>query len=974
MPPASIKIKQLLQVCSRWLNKSYGPVGLFSIIGLYPLFFATHTHGSERKLPPAVAELVTKRCVSCHNSSTSEGGLDLSNNQGFRKGGESGPAFDQTQYAESLVIKRVAAGEMPPENPLAESEQKTLEEWVLNGAPWGEERLNHLETSSDSRAGFDWWSFQELAMPSAPEVQNNTWVVNEIDRFILDRLVRTGLSPAPRATPRELVRRLYFDLVGLPPPFEVVQKFESAPTQENWEKLIDELLDSQHYGERWTQHWLDLARFGESNGFEYNVPRDHAWHYRDWLIRAFNQDIPYPEFVRWQIAGDLLAPNSPDGAAAVGFLVAGPHNTVLGISDVMKQTVRHELLEELSGTTFQAFLGLTVNCARCHDHKFDPITTEEYYRVISSLSSVSHGDRVVRSEIEPEKRDEVFQQRAKLTSELRNTLRLRGSQFSDSENTGTFRLPPNLNRRDQTYRVKLKLAPTVWANVDQATDDGTGVTISLVDSEGKVIRQEHLAAQSWIDAGRQQLFESHEFEYVGSNDREIELRIEAATINGRFGGAVDDLEIFDNQGKRLLTESFDRAENLVHRGVQADTLKPVYWGATFLNWEVRGLNAFHLVEHAPGNFALQLYSGNKSLPLTNPTDIENDLLNQLTATEHNSEATLFSVLPLPPSTMHVMARGDVRQVGKPVAPGGLQLMRNLPADFALSENASDYDKRLSLANWIASEKNGLLFRVIVNRTWHYHFGQGLLSKTSDFGFNGGTPSHPELLEWLAFDFREHGSSLKRLHRQILASATYQQSSSRNDSTVERAKGLDQDNRLLWRQNPRRLDGESVRDSLLAVSGLLDETMFGPGYRDVEISMIGVAHYYEFREDLNPSTFRRTLYRWRPRGDRSPLLEAFDCPELSTTAPNRVLTTTATQALSLWNNRLVLHCSSILANKLTSNTALPDTASRIQELYRTVLGRDPSQQELQEATTFAEENGLELLCRVLLNSNETLFID
>ncbi|MBI83690.1 MAG: hypothetical protein CMJ81_10880, partial [Planctomycetaceae bacterium] len=347
---------------------------------------------AARHFDTKIGPLLTRRCLACHHGSQRKGGLDLTSQEQAAAGGESGRSLVAYRVQESLLWQRVDADEMPPESPLTPTEKSLLRGWIAAGAAWGETTLTPFQFTTEQRGGYDWWSLQPLAEVAPPEVDRPGWIRGDVDRFILHQLETNELVPAPAADPRTLVRRLSLDLVGLPPAPELVAAFVNDPSDSAYRQLVDDLLDSPHYGERWGRHWLDVARYGETDGFERNRLRKLIWPYRDWVIGALNDDMPYDRFVWNQIAGDL-EDDGPDGAAAVGFLVAGVHNTVVGSSERMKRLARQDELEEIIGAVGQAFLGLTLNCARCHDHKFDPIRTEEYYALIAAIDGVQHGER-----------------------------------------------------------------------------------------------------------------------------------------------------------------------------------------------------------------------------------------------------------------------------------------------------------------------------------------------------------------------------------------------------------------------------------------------------------------------------------------------------------------------------------------------------------------------------------------------------
>jgi hypothetical protein len=340
-----------------------------------------------------IAPILVSHCLECHRGSEPEGGLNLTERALVQTGGDSGEAIVVGNASDSLLWERVRSDEMPPKHPLSNAKKATLKQWIDEGAKWGDGALDLFSITTDSRAGRDWWSLQPLQDVPVPAFDSQ-WGRNAIDAFVLRRLLAEGLKPSSEADPRSLIRRLYFDLTGLPPTPEQVAAFVADPSEASYQTLVGDLLNSRQYGERWGRHWLDVVRFGESDGFERNFQRENAWHYRDWIINALNDDMPYDEFVRMQLVGDQLA-GGTDGAAATGFWVAGVHNTVVGGSKRMKQLARQDEIEDVLATLGQTFVGLTFNCARCHDHKFDPITQAEYYQLASAISGLGYGERNV---------------------------------------------------------------------------------------------------------------------------------------------------------------------------------------------------------------------------------------------------------------------------------------------------------------------------------------------------------------------------------------------------------------------------------------------------------------------------------------------------------------------------------------------------------------------------------------------------
>ncbi|MCA9107774.1 MAG: DUF1553 domain-containing protein, partial [Planctomycetales bacterium] len=694
-----------------------------------------------------------------------------------------------------------------------------------------------------------------------------------------------------------------------------------------------------------------------------------------WVIRSLRDDMPYDRFVQMQLAGDLLEPESLDGLAATGFLVAGIHNTVVGQSETMRRTARHAELEELATTTSQAFLGLTIHCARCHDHKFDPIRSREYYQFIAALDTVHHGTRPYQHQADSPRLEQDREERARLRLALLDSVRRTGRTLSSSGNAiVSSRAIAKLNERDADYIVRCSLAPTVYAAPSQQTIDDDGLRLELIRDDGTTLWSTDLRPGAWSNDPADQRFRTFTTDYLGDGSGPVRWRVSSLLHEGRFGGAIDSLTVTTLSGEVVFEETFDDLEPRNEPARQADSELVIHWGMRSDRWEAVGLNAIHAVEHTPGNWAVQLFGGSLDGPLPLETDEQRAIDRQLRELDSRlAPIPIYTIVPGGPTTMHVMRRGDPMQPLEAVAPGGLAAIAGPTADFELPLDATDADRRLALARWVTHPENGPFHRTMVNRVWHYHFGQGLVPTPSDLGWAGGQPSHPELLEWLAAWFRDEGRSIKQLHRLIVTSHAYRQSSAPRTSQASIAARMDADNRLLWRQNPRRLDAESVRDALLSAAGRLDQTLFGPGYRDVKIEVIGAAHYYQPIDESQSATLRRSLYRWRVRADRAPLLEAFDCPEPSTPTPVRGSTSSPTQALSLWNDPLVLSAARWTAEDIAARAG-EDPARQATMAWRRILARDPEPRELATGRTLVESQGLDALCRVLFNTTEFVVID
>jgi hypothetical protein len=881
-------------------------------------------------------------------------------------------------------------------------------------------RADATATTTGKRAGLDWWSLQPPREHALPAVRDASWAINPIDRFVLAKLESAGLRPSPEADRRTLIRRVTFDLTGLPPAPQDVEQFVADASPGAYAKLVDRLLASPAYGERWARHWLDVVRYGESHGFERDQLRPNAWPYRDWVIAALNADMPYDRFVRLQIAGDVVAPEDPTAAIATGFLVAGPYDDA-GQSQqslAMRAVVRADEMEDVVGVAAQTFLGLTAHCARCHDHKFDPISQADYFRLVSALSGVRQGERSIAPS--GEARRQVAEAEARVV-ELRRQL-------------AAIDEPA---RRRVLAAKRLPVAPAPPAPVARWSFDD-----DFHDSVGALHGTPHGPATR--DAGRLKLDGRHAHVVTVPlaaplREKTLEAWVSLADVK-QSGGGVISVQALDGSGFDAIvfgerepgawmagSEGFVRYQSFggtpesqpverLHVAITyaADGTITAYrdgrpYGKPYKSsgprlFEAGQAQLLFGMRHAPpgGNRMLEgfvhlahLYdraltpdevarSAGALGATVLPSELAAELSPQDRATREATTAEIaalesirqrvaqaksYAVVPRQPEApTRVELRGNPALPGEVVAPGGLTALPAPAADFGLPPDAPEAARRARLADWVASPQNPLTARVIVNRLWHYHFGAGIVETPNDFGFNGARPTHPELLDWLALELVRTGWSLKSLHRTIVTSATYRQSS-RHDP---KAAATDAEARLLWRKNPVRLSAEDVRDAVLSVAGQLNPAAGGPGFQDFAIRESN-STFYDPIDPVGPQFNRRSIYRTWARSGTNRFLDVFDCPDPSTTTPKRVVTTTPLQALALMNNAFVLRMSDRLADRAEAEAG-DDVARQVERLYALAYGRAPDAEEIDAAATLAREHGLAALGRVVFNSNEFLYVD
>jgi len=970
-----------------------------------------------------IRPVLVQHCSQCHGTDVRKAGLRLDAKHTAFNGGDSGSVIVAGNSGQSELIRRIASADpdvrMPPKGePLDSNEIQLLTQWIDAGAHWPETAYDRA-ARHDPR--LDHWAWQPLQDVSPPTVsdQHDATIRNDVDRFILAKLNEKQLALSAPADRRTLIRRLAFDLHGLPPSITDIDEFVSDSSPGAVERLVDRMLASPRYGERWARHWLDIAHYADTHGFERDQRRDNAWHYRDWVIQALNTDRPYDQFLRDQIAGDVLRPDDPNAIAATGFLAAGPWDFVGQAetpSPVLKRLARADDLDDMVTQVMTASCGITINCARCHDHKLDPISQREYYSLWSVFAGVKRGDRIL-SPLEQQqvidRRQQLEQQLNKAKSEL---AQLQGDRWSladvvgggDGHGTGKpdSAIDPASGKPIESRRGFLEAAPinqfetSALPFIDGVVIPDGGDSAKVPISSTGIFAAEipNTSGKAWdairngpvnsqfstelagvdfakgdhtllsLHANSAITFDLHEMRKAGLS--EVIRFTSQAGYFGQTPRAGASFHVFVDGELKSQRLAIGRDDGLV----EVDIMIPATARFLTLMTTDNGNDISHDqicfadAVLRPADFTQSTIDAAKIVAIKQHID---ELKLQVDAVP--TPAKIYAVNAEPPATVHVLLRGSPEQPGEEVSPGTISCLP-LPASFGTNE-ITDAQRRTALADWITSPKNPLTSRVIVNRIWHHHFGVGLVDTPSDFGLGGSLPSHRDFLDWLANQLQRNNWSLKSIHRLICLSATYQQSS-RSDAVSLNAKqspqNLDADNRLLWRQNSRRLDAESLRDAVLAVSGKLNLEMFGPGYRDFDYKE-EYAPVYTYITADQPELWRRSIYRFVVRTTPDPFLTTLDCPNAANLSPTRNVTTTALQSLALLNNEFMLKQAGYFAARLA---ALPDsaTASHVTMAFQSAFGRKPSIEELNASVAFVDSKGLTEFCRVLLNANEFVYID
>lgn len=890
-----------------------------------------------------VRPILVKHCIVCHGPGKQESNYRIDRIASLRRAGDSElqPVVPRKALA-SYLYQRISTDDaslrMPPKGEgLSDEEVNIVRTWIDSGA--------QASLTGITNATTDHWSFQKLQKPAPPMPGNASQIVNEVDQFIQSQLEARNLSLSPAADRHTLIRRLYLVMLGLQPKPEEIDRFVTDKAPDAYRRLVDRVLDSPHYGERWAQHWLDCVRYAESTGYEINRGISNIYPYRDYVIQALNNDLPYDQFIREQIAGDHFQKD-----AATGFLVAGPHDTNPSpdprLTAMQFQDGHDEIIKTVSAVT----MGLTLGCARCHDHKFDPLSQQDYYRMQAVFAGLSYGTRAQQGD----EFDRMKQQASALEPML-HQLRQQADELKAQNNLND---PIDLREYDDTFspvttqKIKFLINRTndgaapelddveIWT---VATPDQPSVNVAHRDQGATAISSptakgnQGKSADLLLDGSRQLLlyfkaadttdvwFEIH-FDQPYKIDRiTIKPRGRAVPADYQIQYATNDDQwttIVDSRNRYPHVTDTRTAETLILNDVPDDQRKTIAENTR----KIRELTQKQeTLKRGPHIFAGQLHS---------------------------------------PRTTFLMQGGDPQKPGKQIDPGFISALGTLD----ISADTPEAERRLQLANAIASPENPLTARVITNRIWQHYFGTGIVDTPSDFGVSGGFPSHPELLDWLADYLVSHDWSLKELHRLLLSSHTFRQASHTNEA----AFAIDSQTRLLWRFPPRRLEAEVLRDTILRASGKLNPQQFGEPFKFFEEATSPFTQRIPLKE-FDEQGWRRMIYGEKIRLTHVGIFGVFDCPDASQMTPKRSSSTTAVQALALFNSHFVNRQAGFLAASIAAQK--PTTMDQqIRTAFLCTISRPPTDSELQSLRAFVEQNGMSALCRILFNLNEFVFLN
>jgi hypothetical protein len=979
------------------------PIITLGVICLITPPLAAQTSFTDREVAffeGDVTEILQETCFECHGGEDKlEGGFDMTTRGRILRGGDLGLAIDVDNLDKSLLLEKINSKDkdhrMPPDAPLMQFDIDVLTEWVMMGLPWTDsEEMEAADAPpleakiSDEDKNF--WAYQPVRRPEIPEVSDRAWQSNPIDALVFARLENAGLVPSAPADRIALIRRAYFDLTGLPPTPEEIRAFTNDKNPDAFESVIDHLLASPHYGEKWGRHWLDLVRYADSNGFERDSDKPYMWRYRDYVIDSFNQDKPYSQFVKEQLAGDENDNPSADELIATGFYRLGqwddePADPLLG---------KYDDLADLIDTTSKTFLGMTMGCARCHTHKIDPIPHEDYYRFLSFFHNITpikriKGNGILRNIMNEEEKKDFENRKAEHAAVEAAKLTEYYENFETFKAAAHEKKPELLEGKKIIFsdleEVSYRFYRNDWKSLPHFDDVKPETTGTLTHNYISLSPASREDAIGFVFEGKIRVPEKGDYRFYLTATDGARLKFGRDTVVEAVGkgqskekGIVElkkglqpfRLEYINSTGKPSLKlawsgPSFGERPLSIAGKKNAPDLKVV-----------TALITKHGKDLLGDEWADKYKKTGEEL-----TRIRETVVDGKYAATVGEEGSAF------PDTF-LQIRGSPHAPGKPVTPGFPSVLS--PPEVEMPERAKG-DRttglRTILADWLVSESNPLTARVMVNRIWQHHFGRGIVRSTSNFGKAGTDPTHPELLDWLADEFMKNGWEMKSLHKKIMMSRTYQQSSGARE--MELAK--DPNNHLFWRYDMRRLGAEEVRDAILAVSGDLNRKMRGPGiYTVLPPEVIATSSKKSvifssgmWGESTAEDAARRSVYIHIKRSLQPPILTDFDFADTDATCPVRFDTTQPGQALHLLNSDFTHAQADKLNERLKRETnGTPD--ERIRKAFELTTGREATTEEIERSKLFLsemrnelgldEEKAWDRFALLVFNLNEFIFLD
>lgn len=947
-----------------------------------------------------VRPILEDRCLRCHGGEKVEGGLSFADGVAFFAGGDSGGAVDLAAHADSALLTAISYTdidlEMPPTGKMPADEIEVLRQWVLSGAPWPGGEAGRLAEGGAEAAhdgpmtieeGRDYWAYRPVVRPTVPGadvVDDPVWREHPIDAFIYARLAEAGIEPNPEADRLTLIRRATYDLTGLPPTPEEVAAFVNDDSRDAYERLVDRLLASPHYGEKWARHWLDAVRYAETDGYERDGKKLNMWRYRDYVIRAFNEDKPYDRFIVEQLAGDELPDGDGQALIATGFM----RLQIWDDEPTDRTQARADYIADIVDTTGSVFLGTTFGCARCHDHKKDPILASDYYRLYAFFNHLTEPARGNPRQIARDVPDPV-------SAEVQRRER---------------------ERVERIEELRMYIAEAERELLAHWDADGELVTLLHDSRNGQPAQRWHVSHEEHDGWQLQQY-----------DDRAWPEQDAGFGMPGTPRSRVSTEWISEKGGAIYLRRTFRVAEapRHVYLTLHHDDDVQVFING-ILVYEAAGYLTEYLRVQLPHEAAQALVVGSNSIAVRCVQDFGGQYIDVgvgagvvdraavvESALEHAGREALGEdradaylaakeelarleasplTAPFPASVVaergtqgppeHIHNRGNANTPSDPVVPGYPAVLGGDDAEFTPNPDANTTGRRLALAQWIASDDNPLTARVIANRLWQHHFGRGLVESSSDFGTLGTGCTHPELLDYLASEMVARGWSLKQMHKLIMTSRAYRMSS----TAREDALAADSGHALLWRYNMRRLTAEEVRDSILAVNGSLNRALFGPEvYPPLPPEVLATASRpHEAWGHATPEQAdRRSIYIHVKRSLREPFLFAFDQAETDTPCPVRFETTVPTQSLIALNSQFMQTEAAVFAERL-EREAGDDRAAQVRLALQLVLLREPGNEQVAEHVAFIDaiqqehnlddNTAMRMFCVVCFNLNEFMYLD